>query len=196
MGSSLLGRILCLFVARSPGHHPRIAPCRRSYRPPTNHAKLPLSSLPLRSSGGRLPCSLTPIFFGATLCSSCALVRALGIARLTARNPSSPSSLTHASIHLPTPLACQPDGFVVSLQETARHAPRHRTHSHRTQGYRAPSERAPARPHHTAPQTDAPRSAPDRALASTILRPHQRAPHRRATIQRAPPAPALLCAQS
>ena len=57
---------------------------------------------------------------------------------------SSPSSLTHASIHLPTPLACQPDGFVVSLQETARHAPRDRTHSHRAQGYRAPSERAPA----------------------------------------------------
>ena len=110
----------------------------------SNHAKLPLSSLPLRSSGERLPCSLAPIFFGAKLCSSCALVRALGIARLTARNPSSPSSLTHASIHLPTPLACQPDCFVVSLQETARHAPRDRTHSHRAQGYRAPSERAPA----------------------------------------------------
>jgi hypothetical protein len=117
----------------------------------SNHAKLPLSSLPLRSSSGRLPCSLAPIFFGAKLCSSCALVRALGIARLTARNPSSPSSLTHASIHLPTPLACQPDGFVVSLQETARHAPRHRTHSHRTQGYRAPSERAPAPASHRAP---------------------------------------------
>jgi len=100
---------------------------------------------------------LCSIFFGAKLCSSCALVRVLGVARLTACNPSSPSSLTHASIHLPAPLACQLDCFVVSLCRIPPVTPPGITPT-----AIAPRHERP-HPHRAAPQADAPHRPPDRA---------------------------------
>ena len=70
---------------------------------------------------------------------------------------SSPSSLTHASIHLPAPLVCQLDCFVVSLCRIPPVTPPGITPT-----AIAPRNERP-HPHRAAPQADAPHRPPDRA---------------------------------